>query len=159
MIKTFDFVLCVIYLTSVYTDWERNTVYCFNGSLSCKKIPYILTVFFSPMTSFYLSDQYIFEIFLFYLFGFYVTFNTVQVISRRVVFWAEETSTSSWPRFCTVNCPPSVYNYQLSHLRFRVWTADLSGGSGVGYHWATAAPEIFSLSLYIIFLFEIFLLF
>ena len=40
---------------------------------------------------------------LFILFGFYITFNTVQVISRRVVLWAEETSTYSWSRFCTVN--------------------------------------------------------
>ena len=36
--------------------------------------------------------------------GFYVAFNTVQVISRRVVGRAEETSTYSWSRFCTVNC-------------------------------------------------------
>ena len=50
----------------------------------------------------------------FYLiyFGFYVAFNTIQVISRRVVGRAEETSTYSWSRFCTVNG-----NFQLSHLR------------------------------------------
>ena len=42
-------------------------------------------------------------IYLFYL-GFYVSFNTVQVISRWVVGRAEETSTYSWSRFCTVNC-------------------------------------------------------
>ena len=36
--------------------------------------------------------------------GFYVTFNTVQVISQRVVGWAEETSTYSLSGFCTVNC-------------------------------------------------------
>ena len=35
---------------------------------------------------------------------FYVAFNTVQVISRRLVGMAEETSTYSWSRFCTVNC-------------------------------------------------------
>ena len=40
---------------------------------------------------------------LFYL-GFYVAFNTVQVISRRVVGRAEETSTYSSLGFCTVNC-------------------------------------------------------
>ena len=49
--------------------------------------------------------------------GFYVAFNTVQVISRWVVGRAEETSTYSWSRFCTVNCRPTVSNYQLSHLR------------------------------------------
>ena len=36
--------------------------------------------------------------------GFYVAFNTVQVISRRVVGRAEETSTYSSLGFCTVNC-------------------------------------------------------
>ena len=36
--------------------------------------------------------------------GFYVTFNTVQVISQWVVGRAEETSTYSWSRFCTVKC-------------------------------------------------------
>ena len=56
---------------------------------------------------------------LIYLFiwGFYVTFNTVQVISRRVVGRAEETSTYSSLGFCTVNCRPTASNYQLSHLR------------------------------------------
>ena len=34
--------------------------------------------------------------------GFYVTFNSVQVISRRVVGRAEETSTYSSSGFCTV---------------------------------------------------------
>ena len=57
---------------------------------------------------------------LFYLFiylGFYIAFNTVQVISRRVVGRAEETSTYSLLGFCTVNCRPTASNYQLSHLR------------------------------------------
>ena len=54
---------------------------------------------------------------LFIYLGFYVAFNTVQVISRRVVGRAEETSTYSWSRFCTVNCRPTRSNYQLSHLR------------------------------------------
>ena len=36
--------------------------------------------------------------------GFYVAFNTVQVISQRVVERAEETSTYSSLGFCTVNC-------------------------------------------------------
>ena len=49
--------------------------------------------------------------------GFYVAFNTVQVISRRVVGRAEETSTYSSLGFCTVNCRPKASNYQLSHLR------------------------------------------
>ena len=49
--------------------------------------------------------------------GFYVAFNTVQVISRRVVGRAEETSTYSWLGLCTVNCRPTASNCQLSHLR------------------------------------------
>ena len=48
--------------------------------------------------------------------GFYVAFNTVQVISGQVVGRAEETSTYSWSRFCTVNCRPTASNYQLSDL-------------------------------------------
>ena len=54
---------------------------------------------------------------LFVYLGFYVAFNTVQVISRRVVGRAEETSTYSSLGFCTVNCRPTASNYQLSHLR------------------------------------------
>ena len=59
-----------------------------------------------------LLDQYLFM----YLW-FYVTFNTVQVISWQVVGRAEETSTYSLSGFCTVNCRPTASNYQLSHLR------------------------------------------
>ena len=54
---------------------------------------------------------------LFIYLGFYVAFNTVQVISRRVVGRAEETSTYSSLGFCTVNCRPTASNYQLSHVR------------------------------------------
>ena len=56
-------------------------------------------------------------VYLFIYFGFYVAFNTVQVISRWVVGRAEETSTYSSLGFCTVNCRPTASNYQLSHLR------------------------------------------
>ena len=58
----------------------------------------------------------VFFIYLIYL-GFYIAFNTVQVISQRVVGRAEETSTYSSLGFCTVNCRPTASNYQLSHLR------------------------------------------
>ena len=54
---------------------------------------------------------------LFIYLGFYVAFNTVQVISWWVVGKAKETSTYSWSRFCTVNYQPMASNYQLSHLR------------------------------------------
>ena len=57
------------------------------------------------------------EFILFIYLGFYVDFNTVQVISREVVGRAEETGTFSWSRFCTVNCRPTASSYQLSHLR------------------------------------------
>ena len=49
--------------------------------------------------------------------GFYVTFNTVQVISRRAVGRAEETSTYSSLELCPLNCQLTASNYQLSHLR------------------------------------------
>ena len=63
-----------------------------------------------------------------YWFGFHITFNTVQVISRWVVLWAEETSTCSWTRFCTVNCGPMASNYQLfSCSGFEVWTSKVGG--------------------------------
>ena len=57
---------------------------------------------------------FIYNVFIFG--GFYVAFNTVQVISRRVVGRAEETSTHSSLGFCTVNCRPTASNYQLSHF-------------------------------------------
>ena len=66
---------------------------------------------------------------IFIYLGFYVAFNTVQVISRRVVGRAEETSTYSSLGFCTVNCQPTASNYQLSHLRLcREPNPDLRGG-------------------------------
>ena len=42
-------------------------------------------------------------IYLFIYLGFYIAFNTVQVISRWVVGRGEETSTYSSSGFCTVN--------------------------------------------------------
>ena len=51
------------------------------------------------------------SMYLFIYLGFYVAFNTVQVISRRVVGRAEETSTYSSLGFCTVNCRPTASNY------------------------------------------------
>ena len=49
--------------------------------------------------------------------GVYVAFNTLQVRSQQAVGRAEETSTYSGSRFCTVNCQPTASNYQLSLLR------------------------------------------
>ena len=78
--------------------------------------------------------------------GFYIAFNTVQVISQRVVERAEETSTYSLSEFCTLNCQPTVSNYQLSHLRLcRELNPSLRGGRRECYHSATVAPySIFS---------------
>ena len=39
---------------------------------------------------------------------FNATFNTVQVISREVALWTEETGTNSWSIYCTINCRPLV---------------------------------------------------
>ena len=75
--------------------------------------------------------------------GVYVTFNTVQVISRRVVGRAEETSTYSSLGFCTVNCRPTESNYQLSHLRpCRESNPGLRGGRRECYHSATVGPPV-----------------
>ena len=71
--------------------------------------------------------------------GFNIALNTIQVISRRVVLWAEETSTYSWSRFCTVNCWQMVSNYQLSHIGSGVWTPDLRDAIRVCYHCTTMA--------------------
>ena len=78
---------------------------------------------------------------LFIYLGFYVAFNTVQVISRRVVGRAEETSTYSSLGFCTVSCRPTASNCQLSHLRpCRGLNPGLRGGRRECYHSATVAP-------------------
>ena len=81
-------------------------------------------------------------IYLFIYLGFYIAFNTVQVISRRVVGRAEETSTYSSLGFCTVNCQPTASNYQLSHLRpYRGSNPGLRGRRRECYHSATVAPN------------------
>ena len=77
-----------------------------------------------------------------FVWGFYVAFNTVQVISWRVVGRAEETSTYSSLGFCTVNCRPTASNYQLSHLRpWRGSNPGRRGGRRECYHSATMAPD------------------
>ena len=79
---------------------------------------------------------------LFIYVGFYVAFNTVQVISRWVVGRAEETSTYSSLGFCTVNCQPTTSNYQLHHLRpCRELNPGLRGGRRECYHSAAVAPS------------------
>ena len=92
-------------------------------SLSGKVPPEVLNFGANAPVVFFINDLLIiflckkfFDKFIVYL-GFYVAFNTVQVISRRVVGRAEETSTYSSLGFCTVNCRPTASNYQLSHLR------------------------------------------
>ena len=74
--------------------------------------------------------------------GFYVAFNTLQVISRRLAGRAEETSRYSSSGFCTINCRPTASNYQLSHLRpCREPNPGLRGGRRECYHSATVAPS------------------
>ena len=76
-----------------------------------------------------------------FIWGF-TSLSTLQVISRRVVGRAEETSTHIWSRFCTVNCWPMASNYQLSHLRLcRELNPGLRGGRRECYHSATVAPS------------------
>ena len=52
-----------------------------------------------------------------YLFGVLHHFQHYTSYIRTGSLWAEETSTYSWSRFCTLNCRPTASNYQLSHLR------------------------------------------
>ena len=79
--------------------------------------------------------------FIFIYLGFYVAFNTVQVISRQVVGRSEETSTYSSLGLCTVNCRPTASNYQLSHLRPSPGSnPSLRGGRRECYHSTTVAP-------------------
>ena len=80
--------------------------------------------------------------FIFIYLGFYIAFNTVQVISRRAVGRVEETSIYSWSRFCTVNCRSMASNYQLSHLGLcRETNPGLRRGRQECYHSAIVAPE------------------
>ena len=51
-----------------------------------------------------LLNVYMDLVYYIYLFGVLKHFHTVQVISQWLVLWAEETSTYSWSKFCTVNC-------------------------------------------------------
>ena len=53
------------------------------------------------------------ESYLFIYLGFCVALITVQVISQWVVGRAEETSTNSWLRFCTVNWLPTANTFPL----------------------------------------------
>ena len=86
---------------------------------------------------------------LFIYLGFYVAFNTVQVISRRVVGRAEETSTYSSLGFCTVNCRPTASNYQLSHIRpSRGSNPGLRGGRRECYH-STDSRRVFASALWV----------
>ena len=90
-------------------QWVQDMLLCILEESSVENKDYMLSYFSMLM-------QDAIELSLVYL-GFYVAFNTVQVISRRVVGRAEETSTYSSLGFCTVNCRPTASNYQLSHLR------------------------------------------
>ena len=82
------------------------------------------------------------NLFLFIYLGFYVAFNTVQVISRRVVGKGGGNQYIQLVSgFCTVNCRPTASNYQLSHLRpCRESNPGLRGGRRECYHSATVAP-------------------
>ena len=75
------------------------------------------------------------SVFVYFVYlGFYVAFNTVQVISRRVVGRAKETMQYiEFTRVLYYNCRPTASNYQLSHLSpCRDWTpASEVGGESV----------------------------
>ena len=97
-----DFILiCSMYLLHTYTSQIKLvcTILLYCGCCNC----------FLPGTERVCTIMIIY-LFIIYL-GFYVAFNTVQVISRWVVGRAEETSTYSSSGFCTVNCRPTAMYY------------------------------------------------
>ena len=69
--------------------------------------------------------------------------HIVQVISSRVVLWAEETSTYSWCQgFGSVNCQQTASSYQLFHSRSsQDSNSNLRSGRQECYHSAALAPE------------------
>ena len=75
---------------------------------SALDFPVITNRAFFPWAVQYLNFNPSFAKFLFIYLWFYIAFNTVQVISRRVIGRAEETSTYSLSGFCTVNCRPTA---------------------------------------------------
>ena len=104
-------------------------------------------LYLTPIDTTSITSGFLFSspwcLFFFVYLGFYVAFNTVQVISRRVVGRAEETSTYSSLGLCTVNCQPTSSNYQLSHLRLcRASIPGLRGGRRQFYHSVTVAPRM-----------------
>ena len=77
--------------------------------------------------------------YLFIYLGFYVAFNTVQVISRRVVGRAEETSTHGLLGFCKL--PTNGKQLPAFPLEtVRGSNPGLRGGRRECYHSATVAP-------------------
>ena len=114
-----------MYFALLQLDQEKLIIYQLSPiamehtqTKSFKKESFKVTIIVQPLKA--LLEESVSKIYILGLFvylGFYVAFNTVQVISRRVVGRAEETSTYSSLGFCTVNCRPTASNYQLSHLR------------------------------------------
>ena len=110
--SNFDFIVYTIEFL-----FSRYCIGCLMNIDQSIKLPTLFVIYVPFLLELFTMDNLI--CLLFYLFGFYVAFNTVQVISRWVVRRAEETSTYSWSRVCTctVNCRPTASNYQLSYLR------------------------------------------
>ena len=137
-------VLCkkkAFYLTLKVTRSHPEIVCILKCLLSLKTSLSVVLVR-AQINFFIILENFQFSLFLFIYLGFYIAFNTVQVISQRVVGRAEETSTYSWSRFCTVNCRTTANNYQLSHFR-PCWEPipGLRGGRQECYHSATVAPN------------------
>ena len=93
-----------------------KTYYLLCKSYLLVSIYYLLILLFTYMLFTNATYSPIINLFI-YLFMWGFTSLSTLVKSRRVVGRAEETSTYSWSRFCTVNCRPMASNYQLSHLR------------------------------------------
>ena len=102
----------VILLTTVFQSMPGVAIIINDNHCKDPQIQLDLNVMSQNKSSQNISRTVYLRTAVFYLFGvlcrFQVeSFNTVQVISRRVVGRAEETSTYSSSRICTVNCRPT----------------------------------------------------
>ena len=88
-----------ITLAARYTDAPCHTILLAFSMASAVYFFFSLPIFIP-----YLNSLTFIYLFIYLVFN--VAFNTVQVISRWVVGKAQETSTYSWSRFCTVSYQP-----------------------------------------------------
>ena len=95
--QTFPSCIIIIGATQIVLNADKQQIFPFITILSLLMVQKCCNNW--SYASFYWKIMF-YPVVLFIYLGFYVTFNTVQVISRRVVGRAEETSTCSSSGFC-----------------------------------------------------------